>query len=74
MAVSWIDSSLQNGQVDRHDFPKPEEITSVGIVLESTSAYITLARDDMGGGDYRGLVCIPTECIKSTAVVDRVGA
>jgi predicted DNA-binding transcriptional regulator AlpA len=58
--VRWIDSSLQNGQVDRHDFPKPEVITSVGFVVDETDEYVTLARDDMGhDGDYRGLVSIP---------------
>lgn len=63
--VEWIDSSLQNGQVDKHDFPRPERIMSIGTVVDRTADYITVARDDMNGGDYRGLCCIPTECIKS---------
>lgn len=58
--VRWIDSSLQNGQVDRHDFPKPVTITSVGYVVREDAEHIVLARDDMGhDGDYRGLVAIP---------------
>lgn len=63
--VRWIDSSLQNGQVDRHDFPKPELITSVGFVVEETDEHITLARDDMNNGDYRGLCCIPKIAVLS---------
>lgn len=62
--VRWIDSSLQNVQVNRNDFPKPELITSVGFVVDETDAYITLARDDMNDGDFRGLLCIPKECLK----------
>ena len=57
--VRWTDSSLQNGQVHRHDFPKPEVITSVGFVVEETDEHVTLARDDMNSGDFRGLCCIP---------------
>ena len=57
--VRWTDSSLQNVQVDRDDFPRPEVIVSVGYVVEETDEYVTLARDDMGNGDYRGLLCIP---------------
>lgn len=58
--VEWIDSSLQNGQVDKDDFPKPARITSVGFVVEETDDYIVLARDDMNhDGDYRGLCAIP---------------
>lgn len=61
--VRWIDSSLQNGQVDKDDFPKPVTITSVGFIVDETEEYITLARDDMGDGDYRGLCSIPRICI-----------
>ena len=58
--VTWIDSSLQNVQVDKIDFPKPVVVTSIGFVVEDTQEYVTLARDDMGhDGDYRGLVAIP---------------
>lgn len=57
--VRWIDSSLQNGQVDNKDFPKPIVIVTVGFVVDETDEYITFARDDMGDGDYRGLCCIP---------------
>lgn len=58
--VCWIDSSLQNGQVDKADFPKPVVITSVGFVVEETDEYVVLARDDMGhDGDFRGLCAIP---------------
>ena len=61
--VKWIDSSLQNGQVDKEDFPKPVIILSVGFVIEETPEYIVLARDDMGNNDYRGLCAIPSVCI-----------
>lgn len=58
--VRWIDSSLQNDQVDSDDFPKPVVITSVGFVVDETDEYVTLARDDMGhDGNYRGLCAIP---------------
>lgn len=58
--VRWIDSSLQNGQVDASDFPKPFVITSVGFVVRETDEYLVLARDDMGhDGDFRGLCAIP---------------
>ena len=58
--VMWIDSSLQNGQVDASEFPKPVTITSVGFVVEETDDHLVLARDDMGhDGDYRGLCAIP---------------
>jgi hypothetical protein len=57
--VHWIDSSLQNDQVNKEDFPKPVTVTSVGFVIEENSEYLTLARDDMSDGEYRGLCCIP---------------
>lgn len=62
--VSWIDSSLQNGQVGKDDYPTPELIRSVGFVVEETSEHVTLARDDMKDDEYRGLICIPKECIR----------
>lgn len=57
--VTWIDSSLQNGQVDKSEFPKPMTVTSTGFVVEETDTYIVLARDNMGDGDFRGLCAIP---------------
>lgn len=57
--LKWLDSSLQEHQVDKHNFPKPTIINTVGFIIDETSDYITLARDNMGGGDYRGLICIP---------------
>ena len=57
--ITWLDSSLQNTQVDKTDFPKPTIIKSLGYVVEDNKEYIVLARDDMGEGDYRGLVAIP---------------
>lgn len=57
--IEWVDSSVQNGQVDRQDFPKPARIKSVGFLVEETETYIVLARDDMGDGDFRGLCAIP---------------
>lgn len=60
--VKWIDSSIQEHQVDHHDFPKPTIITSIGFVVEYTDDYITLARDIVDK-DYRGLVCIPNIAI-----------
>jgi hypothetical protein len=62
--VRWIDSSLQNGQVDKDDFPRPVVITSVGFVVAETDEYVTIARDDMGDGDYRGLCSIPKIAVK----------
>lgn len=61
--VRWIDSSLQNWQVDSREFPKPSTIISIGFIVDETDEYITLARDDMGDGDYRGLCCIPKNAI-----------
>lgn len=57
--VRWLDSSLQNGQVDKYNFPKPEVIVTIGFLVDETDEYVTVARDDMGNGDYRGLCCIP---------------
>lgn len=58
--VRWLDSSVQNGQVDKADFPEPCVITSVGWMVKETRDYIVLGRDDMGhDGDFRGLVAIP---------------
>lgn len=57
--VKWVDSSLQNGQVDKYEFPKPSVILTVGFLVEENDEYITVARDDMGNGDFRGLCCIP---------------
>lgn len=62
--VTWIDSSLQNGQVDRSEYPAPELIRSVGFVVEETDAFLTLARDDMKDDEFRGLLCIPKECVR----------
>lgn len=62
--VSWIDSSLQNSQVDASEFPTPTEIVSIGFVVADERDYLTLARDDMQhDGDYRGLLAIPREAI-----------
>ena len=63
--VEWIDSSLQNTQVGRSDYPSPELITSVGFIVQKTKEHITLARDDMKEDEVRCLICIPTECIRS---------
>lgn len=63
--VHWIDSSVQNGQVSRGDYPTPEVIRSIGWLVESANDHIVLARDDMKDDEYRGLLCIPKECIKS---------
>lgn len=57
--IEWIDSSLQNGQVDKENFPKPVKVQSVGFIVEDSFDCVVLARDDMGNGDYRGLVAIP---------------
>lgn len=63
--VKWLDSSLQNGQVDATEFPEPCLITSVGFVVKETDDYIVLARDDMGhDGDFRGLCAIPKLAVK----------
>lgn len=62
--VTWIDSSLQNGQVDKSGFPYPALIITTGVQVAKSKESITVARDDMGDGDYRGLCCIPTECIR----------
>ena len=39
--VRWLDSAVQNVQVDKHDFPTPVTITSVGFVVRE---------DDDGSG------------------------
>lgn len=57
--IQWVDSTVQEHQVDKNNFPKPSIITSVGFIAEETRTYITLARDIMGEGDYRGLCSIP---------------
>ena len=64
IVVEWVDSSLQNGQVDKHNFPVPEKIHSVGYLVDEGDAHVVVARDDMNNGDYRGLLCVPRECIK----------
>lgn len=72
MIVEWIDSSLQNGQVDRFDYPVPVLVTSVGFLVEDTKTHVTLARDDMKDDEFRGLICIPVECIrKKTELVKK---
>lgn len=63
--VEWIDSSLQNGQVGKVDYPRPELIRSVGWLVSDDDEQVTLARDDMKDDEYRGLLCIPRVCIKS---------
>ena len=57
--VRWIDSSIQNVQVGSEDFPRPARIVSIGFVVDETEEYVTLARDDHGDGEWRGLVAIP---------------
>lgn len=63
--VVWIDSSLQNGQVGRDELPRPELIKTIGWMVERTEHHVTVARDDMKDDEYRGLCCIPVECIKT---------
>lgn len=63
--IEWIDSSLQNGQVDKTEFPGPVVITSVGFLVKDVPFFVVLARDDMGDGDYRGLLAIPRSSIIS---------
>jgi hypothetical protein len=66
--VVWTDSSLQNGQVDERELPEPENIASVGWVVKSDETHIVLAREDMNNGDWRGLIAIPRECVRSQDV------
>lgn len=68
--VVWVDSCLQNYQVGKDEYPKPEEIISVGFLVEQTDEYITLARDDMKLDQFRGLICIPTECVKRAGPIN----
>ena len=64
--VKWLESSLQNGQVDATDFPEPVVIVSVGFVVKETEDHIVLARDDIGhDGDFRGLCAIPKLAVQS---------
>lgn len=57
--IKWIDSSIENTQVWSGDFPEPQIIESTGFVVEETKEFITIARDKMHGGSYRGLLSIP---------------
>ena len=61
--IKWLDSSLENTQVWSGDYPEPQIIESVGFVVEETKGWITLARDKMHGGSFRGLVSIPKNAI-----------
>lgn len=70
--IEWIDSSLQNVQVGKDDYPKPEVICSTGWLVEETDTYITIARDDMKDDEYRGLLCVPRECIRHFFAVDEL--
>lgn len=63
--IEWVDSSIQNGQVDRSDYPVPEVIRSTGWLVAETDEHVTIARDDMKDDEYRGLLCIPRECLRS---------
>lgn len=69
VSVLWVDSSLQDGQVDHHNYPKPEKITSVGYLIEETDEYVTIARDGMNSGDFRGLLCVPRVAILSKVTI-----
>jgi hypothetical protein len=62
--VTWVDSTLVNGQIGVDDLPKPTMVDSVGYLVEETKEYITLARDVMGN-DWRGVLCIPRCCVDS---------
>jgi len=61
--IRWVDSSLQNGQVDSSEFPEPCVIESVGWLAYEDDEYLVLARDDMGDGEFRGLLAIPKRAI-----------
>lgn len=63
--VEWIDSALQNGQVNSSEFPEPVLISSVGFLVKETDSHLVIARDDMGEGDFRGLCAIPKIAIKN---------
>lgn len=63
--IEWLDSCVQDVQVSHHNFPKPMVVTSVGFVVEETEEYITISRDDMGNGEFRGLVSIPRIAIQN---------
>jgi len=62
--VTWVDSSIMEGQIGRADLPTPTEIYSVGFIVDETDDYVTLARERMDD-DYRGLVSIPTVAVRS---------
>lgn len=66
-SIIWIDSAVQNGQVGVAELPMPTRIESVGHIVAETEAYVTLARDlmDEPGAEWRGLLCIPRESIRS---------
>lgn len=69
--LKWIDSSLQNGQVDKSEFPKPMIVESVGFIVEETEDYVVLSRDDMGDGDFRGLCAIPKIAILHRTLITK---
>jgi hypothetical protein len=64
--VVWVDSAVQNAQVDASEYPAPLTVTSVGLVADSDDTKIVLARDDMGDGELRGLLAIPMCCVMKT--------
>ena len=64
--ISWLDSTIQDHQVDKHNLPKLSVIKSIGFVINDDDDCITLARDNMGNDDYRGLICIPKFAIISS--------
>ncbi len=63
VAVTWTDSSLQNGQVHVSDTPEPEIIVSVGWLVKENAVRIVLARDDHKDDEWRGLCAIPRRAI-----------
>lgn len=74
MEVLWVDSAIQNGQVDRYEYPKPELIRSVGWLVEETSEHLLIARDDHKDDEYRGLLSIPKECVRDRREYEERGA
>lgn len=59
--IKFVDSAITEEQTDLICIPL--KITVIGFLVQETEEYITLARELLSNGNYRGQISIPKKAI-----------
>ena len=68
VVVQWLDSAepMDNSEIEEVDFPEPQEIYQVGMLVREADEYITVAsayKPDPGRSSYDYVISIPRAAI-----------